>query len=74
MYLHKSETDKALPCFEKAASLYPDNFETLKVLSALYAADPSKERRDKALHMAQRACELQPKDADAQVRHSFPLL
>jgi RNA polymerase-associated protein CTR9 len=61
MCLQRQDTDKAIKCFEKVLDKAPDNYETLKILGALYA---EKGKTEKALTYLKRAMAMQPYDIE----------
>lgn len=74
MYIHQSksfgfstypileETEKAIKAFEKVIELVPDNWETMKVLGALYISTGDTE---KAAHLLNKVVEHLPEDLEA---------
>lgn len=73
MYVWKGETEKAIGCFELVIAAQPDNYETLRVLGALYAQSQSQsqsssaaaaDKRLRAIGHLNRAVQLQPGDVE----------
>ncbi|MFH4984632.1 hypothetical protein AB6A40_011341 [Gnathostoma spinigerum] len=73
MYLHREDYDNAIGCFEKVLKVYPQNYDTLKVLGSLYAhsepTDPNEriERRNKARELLKKVVDLCPDDIEALI-------
>ena len=48
MYIARGDTENAAQSFEKVLTKQPDNYETMKILGALYAGCDDLSKRDKA--------------------------
>lgn len=62
MHLQRGSPDQALPYFEGLLQLYPDNFDTVKMVGLVYA---QLKRRDRAEGFLKKATELQPNDHES---------
>ena len=50
--------------------VYPDNYETLKILGSLYAQSDKEERREQAKKMFQNVTEIEPDDLEAWIEYA----
>ncbi|KAK0170395.1 hypothetical protein PV328_010963 [Microctonus aethiopoides] len=67
MYIYRGYLASAAQCFEKIIEKHPENLETLKILSLLYAKSTSQSKRDIAKIYLQKLTSLDPEDAEAWI-------
>uniref|UniRef100_A0A0N5AFT6 TPR_REGION domain-containing protein n=1 Tax=Syphacia muris TaxID=451379 RepID=A0A0N5AFT6_9BILA len=76
MYIHREEFDNAISCFEKVLKVFPNNYDTLKVLGSLYAhSDPADQkeketRRQKAKEILKKVVDMCPDDIEALIDYA----
>lgn len=67
MYIHRKEFESAIQSFESVHRTKPDNHETLKILSSLYARSNNQGKKDLALSYLKKVVENKPEDVEAWV-------
>ncbi|KAK6741499.1 hypothetical protein RB195_009387 [Necator americanus] len=69
LYIMRGEFNQAIAAFEVVLKSMPNNIDTMKVLSALYAhTDPgNQERQDKAREMLSKVLEATPNDVEVLI-------
>ena len=46
LYINRTDTENAASCFERVLKAQPGNFETMRILGALYANSDNEEKRE----------------------------
>lgn len=67
MYIYRGDTENAAQCFEKVLKAQPGNYETMKILGALYANSSSQSKRDIAKTHLKKVTEQFPDDVEAWI-------
>ena len=67
MYLDKLDFENASQCFEKVLKLYPNNYESLKILGSIYANSKDADKREMAKQNLKKVTEQFPDDFEAWV-------
>lgn len=67
MYIHRGDTENASQCFEKVLKVQPNNYETMKILSSLYAESKDEAKRELAKEYLQKVVEQFPDDVEAWI-------
>lgn len=67
MYIYRGDAENAAQCFEKVLKVQPNNYETMKILGALYANSNSQSKRDIAKTHLKKVTEQFPDDVEAWI-------
>ncbi|PIK55019.1 putative RNA polymerase-associated protein CTR9-like isoform X2 [Apostichopus japonicus] len=67
MYIHRRDTENASQCFEKVLKVQPNNYETMKILSSLYAESKDDAKQELAKDYLQKVVEQFPDDVEAWI-------
>nr|CDS23269.1 RNA polymerase associated protein CTR9 [Echinococcus granulosus] len=70
MYLHRNDLEHAAIAFEKVLKVYPNNYETLKILGSLYAQSNKLDKRAQAKQLFKQVTESQPDDVEAWIEYA----
>ncbi|XP_053545483.1 RNA polymerase-associated protein CTR9 homolog [Bombina bombina] len=67
MYIYREDKVNAAHCFEKVLKVYPNNYETMKILGSLYAASDDPGKRDIAKNHLKKINEQNSDDLEAWI-------
>ncbi|VVC34791.1 Tetratricopeptide repeat,Tetratricopeptide repeat-containing domain,Sel1-like [Cinara cedri] len=67
MYIHGGDMENAVQCFEKVLRAQPNNYESMKILSSLYASSNNQQKREIAKSHLMKITERFPEDIEAWI-------
>ena len=70
LYINRTDTENAASCFERVLKVQPGNYETMRILGALYATSDNEDKREIAKSHLKKVTDQYPDDVEAWMRLS----